>query len=108
MKQTMTKIDLRRWQQVLKRDHNANSEFVYAVKTTGIFCLPSCPSKRPRAENIMFFDTADEAIHAGFRACKRCQPDQQKMQVPHLDTITQACKLIENSEQVPTLNELAA
>jgi AraC family transcriptional regulator, regulatory protein of adaptative response / methylated-DNA-[protein]-cysteine methyltransferase len=66
----------RQWQQVLERDASADGQFFYAVKSTKIFCRPSCPSRRPAKKNVSFFPTAAAAQAAGFRACKRCEPDQ--------------------------------
>ncbi|KAH8555100.1 metal binding domain of Ada-domain-containing protein [Umbelopsis sp. PMI_123] len=63
-----------RWQAVLKHDPEANGHFVYSVKSTGIFCRPTCPSRRPLLSNVSFFLTNDEAEKAGFRPCKRCKP----------------------------------
>lgn len=71
----MIRIDERAaWAAVTKRDRARDGEFVFAVKTTGIFCRPSCPARRPRRENVLFFATPDEAVAGGFRACKRCRP----------------------------------
>jgi AraC family transcriptional regulator of adaptative response/methylated-DNA-[protein]-cysteine methyltransferase len=64
----------RQWQQVLERDASADGQFVYAVKTTKIYCRPSCPSRRPTRKNVRFFPTAAAAEEAGFRACLRCDP----------------------------------
>jgi AraC family transcriptional regulator of adaptative response/methylated-DNA-[protein]-cysteine methyltransferase len=63
------------WQQVLARDESADGQFFYAVKTTKIFCRPSCPSRRPERKNVSFFPTAEQAIAAGYRACLRCEPE---------------------------------
>jgi len=65
----------RQWQQVLERDAGADGQFVYAVKSTKIYCRPSCPSRRPAKKNVRFFPTAAAADQAGFRACKRCEPE---------------------------------
>jgi AraC family transcriptional regulator of adaptative response/methylated-DNA-[protein]-cysteine methyltransferase len=65
----------RQWQQVLARDASADGQFVYAVKSTKIYCRPGCPSRRPTRRNVSFFPTPAAAELAGFRACKRCQPD---------------------------------
>jgi len=65
----------RQWQQVLARDAAADGQFFYAVKSTGIYCRPSCPSRRPARQNVRFFPTASAAEQAGFRACKRCRPE---------------------------------
>lgn len=63
-----------KWQAVLRRDGSADGAFVYAVTSTGVFCRPSCPSRRPERDRVRFFDAVDDAIAAGFRACKRCSP----------------------------------
>src|SRR3954469_18105578 len=63
-----------RWQAVLARDPNRDGSFVFAVSSTGIYCRPSCPSRRPRRQNVTFFRQAEEAEKAGFRACLRCRP----------------------------------
>lgn len=65
----------RQWQQVLARDAAADGQFFYAVKSTHIYCRPSCPSRRPARKNVTFFATAAAAEQAGYRACKRCEPD---------------------------------
>ena len=62
------------WQAVLARDANQDGSFVFAVSSTGIYCRPSCPSRRPRRENVTFFRQPDEAEKAGYRACLRCRP----------------------------------
>src|SRR2546428_14067003 len=63
-----------RWQAVLDRDGASDGKFVFAVSSTGVYCRPSCPSRRPRRENVTFFRRPEEAEHAGFRACLRCRP----------------------------------
>lgn len=78
--------DACRWQAVLDRDHSHDGAFVFAVSSTGIFCRPSCPAKRPRRENVTFFSASVQAEQAGFRACLRCRPkaldgDPQSAQV---------------------------
>src|SRR5262245_63208111 len=70
----MTGLDLR-WKALASRDAAADGTFVYGVTSTGVYCRPSCPSRRPRADRVRFFDTTTDARHAGFRACKRCRPD---------------------------------
>jgi AraC family transcriptional regulator of adaptative response/methylated-DNA-[protein]-cysteine methyltransferase len=64
-----------RWRVVLERDARARHAFIYAVRTTGIYCRPGCPARKPKRENVEFFDTEQEACAAGYRACKRCNPD---------------------------------
>src|SRR5271166_7183152 len=67
-------INDRRWQAVLDRDGSLDGTFVFGVSSTGIFCRPSCPAKRPRRENVSFFDHPLQAEGAGYRACLRCRP----------------------------------
>src|SRR5579864_5505311 len=66
--------DSRRWQAVLARDSRMDSAFVYAVRSTGIYCRPSCPSRRPQRKQVAFFHQPESAEKAGFRACLRCKP----------------------------------
>jgi AraC family transcriptional regulator of adaptative response/methylated-DNA-[protein]-cysteine methyltransferase len=73
-KRTAEQINSRRWQAVLDRDASLDGTFVFGVSSTGIFCRPSCPAKRPRRENVSFFDHALQAEQAGYRACLRCRP----------------------------------
>lgn len=97
-----------RWKAVVARDRTENGRFVYGVKSTGIFCLPSCPSRRPKPENVLFFATNQEAINAGFRSCQRCKPDQLSVNHPHQELILDLCRFIEASEQEPCLANLSA
>ena len=66
------------WESVLQRDPSADDRFLYGVTTTHIYCRPSCPSKRPKRDNVAFFSSAQAAELAGFRACQRCRPDREK------------------------------
>ncbi len=95
------------WNSVVNRDINADGTFYYAVKTTGVYCRPSCGSRTPCPENVQFHLTCKEAEAAGFRACKRCKPDQPLLAAQHAATIAAVCKLIETSEALPTLSALA-
>jgi AraC family transcriptional regulator of adaptative response/methylated-DNA-[protein]-cysteine methyltransferase len=70
----LRRSDDSQWAAVLARDANADGQFVYAVATTGVYCRPSCPSRRPRRENVRFFETTAAAEQSGFRACRRCGP----------------------------------
>ncbi|WP_428242051.1 bifunctional transcriptional activator/DNA repair enzyme AdaA [Gynuella sp.] len=65
-----------RWAQVVTRDSHADGQFVYSVRTTGIYCRPSCPSRRAKPENVTFYSSPEAAEQAGYRPCKRCRPDQ--------------------------------
>lgn len=95
-----------RWQAVIARDVKADGKFFYSVRTTGVYCRPSCASRRARPENVAFHTTAAAAERAGFRPCKRCKPGQP-LQTPHADKIAAACRLIEASEAPPVLEVLA-
>lgn len=97
-----------RWSAFFARDHGADGRFVAAVVTTGIFCRPGCPARTPRPENVRFFDTPGEAMAAGFRPCRRCQP---LAAVPDLGlaSVAAICRLIEQRVDEPLpLAELAA
>ncbi|MES1940802.1 adenosine deaminase [Salinisphaera sp. T5B8] len=96
-----------RWAAVLANDARADGDFFYAVKTTGIYCRPSCPSRPPRRENVLFFDDAAQAEQAGFRACKRCQPQQRSRAGRNTERVAQACRFIEDSDKAPSLAVLA-
>ncbi|MEZ5284740.1 MAG: methylated-DNA--[protein]-cysteine S-methyltransferase [Vicinamibacterales bacterium] len=76
-----------RWQALAARDRAADGTFVYAVTSTGVYCRPSCPSRRPRADRVRFFDTGTGARQAGFRPCKRCKPDQVDLGVPGMEAV---------------------
>lgn len=92
-----------RWEAVARRDRRADGQFVYGVTSTGIFCRPSCPSRRPHPDRVRFFVTADAAARAGFRACKRCQPGSQKAFPGADDAIRHATQYLEEhaDERVP-------
>ena len=78
-----------------------------AVETTGIYCRPSCPARRPKRENVRFFATAAEAERAGFRPCKRCKPNEPSLVQQHAEKVKEACRLIETAEAEPKLDDLA-
>lgn len=96
-----------RWLAVINCDASADGKFVYAVKTTGIYCAPSCPSRQPKAENIVYFDSAEDAEQAGFRPCKRCRQGLISLAQFHAQRVAQACRLLEASTDVLTLDQLA-
>ena len=100
--------DEARWQAVLERDKNADGLFVYAVSSTGVYCRPACPSRRPRRDRASFFDTPAAARDAGFRACRRCHPDTGAAADPWVEKIRRACVYLRNVEGHPALATLAA
>jgi AraC family transcriptional regulator of adaptative response/methylated-DNA-[protein]-cysteine methyltransferase len=97
-----------RWAAVTARSAAADGSFFYSVRTTGVYCRPSCGSRRPRPENVRFHATREEAERAGFRACKRCHPDRPSLTEQHAAIVTEICRLIETSSRVPALEGLAA
>ncbi len=96
------------WKAVVERDASWDGQFVYAVRSTGIFCNPSCASRQPKRENVAFFAAPHEAQAAGFRACKRCRPLEALDAGAQLDVVQRACRIIEDRlENPPNLDELA-
>lgn len=96
-----------RWKAVLERDKTADGAFFYSVRTTGVFCRPSCAARVARPENIEFHETIEDAEKAGFRACKRCKPGGLSLSEQNAATIAKLCRLIEKSEAPPSLDMLA-
>lgn len=95
--------DAERWCAVLERDSAADGRFVYAVITTGVFCRPSCGSRRPRRENVRFFESAEAASAAGFRSCRKCFSDRS------LDAlIAEACHILSDGEMRTVWSDVAA
>jgi AraC family transcriptional regulator, regulatory protein of adaptative response / methylated-DNA-[protein]-cysteine methyltransferase len=97
-----------RWQAVVARDASADGAFVYAVKTTGVYCRPACPSRLAKPTNVRFYDTCAAAESAGFRPCRRCQPKEASRATQNAALIAAACRQIEEAEDVPRLDDLAA
>jgi AraC family transcriptional regulator of adaptative response/methylated-DNA-[protein]-cysteine methyltransferase len=97
-----------RWAAVVARDAKADGSFYYSVKTTGVYCRPSCGARLPRPENIAFHPTRADAEKAGYRPCKRCKPDQSPLAEQHASVILAACRWIEDAEEAPNLETLAA
>jgi AraC family transcriptional regulator of adaptative response/methylated-DNA-[protein]-cysteine methyltransferase len=95
-----------RWTTIIARDRSADGRFVYSVRTTGVYCRPSCAARQARPENVQFHATPAEAERAGFRACKRCKPDQASAD-DHAALVAAACRRIETAEEAPRLEELA-
>lgn len=93
-----------KWQQVVARDARQDGRFVFAVRTTGIYCRPSCPSRRPRRDSVEFFPTPNEAERAGYRACLRCKPTEVSSQAQY---IARARRILDNAEGVVTLPQLS-
>lgn len=100
--------DTARWDAVAERDRSADGLFVYAVTSTGVYCRPSCPSRRPRRDRVVFFDDGEAARAAGYRACKRCAPDRSASADPWIDKVRRATVYLANVEGQPSLARLAA
>jgi AraC family transcriptional regulator of adaptative response/methylated-DNA-[protein]-cysteine methyltransferase len=98
--------DEARWAAVTRRDAKADGTFYYSVRTTGIYCMPSCASRQARRENVRFYATRPEAERAGFRPCKRCRPDSEPG-AARTAAVAAACRLIEESHESPSLQMLA-
>ena len=96
-----------RWAAVVARDKAADGGFFYSVKTTGVYCKPSCAARPARPENVAFHASTADAVRAGFRPCKRCKPDQASQEKQQAAKIAEVCRFIEGADQVPTLDQLA-
>jgi AraC family transcriptional regulator of adaptative response/methylated-DNA-[protein]-cysteine methyltransferase len=96
-----------RWARIVARDKTADGCFWYSVATTGIYCRPSCPSRTANRKNVQLHDTLAAAKATGFRPCKRCNPDGISIEGENAAIIAQACRLIEESEEEPSLNDLS-
>jgi len=100
--------DAAKWEAVRCSDPTADGHFVYSVKTTGVYCRPSCGARRARLENVAFHRSPADAERAGFRPCKRCRPDMPARADREAALITAACRTIESADGEPRLAELAA
>ena len=96
-----------RWTRIVARDKTADGQFWYSVATTGIYCRPSCPSRVANPANVRLHDTVGQAKATGFRACKRCDPDRPPRESGTAVLVAKACRIIEASEEPPSLQELA-
>jgi AraC family transcriptional regulator of adaptative response/methylated-DNA-[protein]-cysteine methyltransferase len=96
-----------RWAAVVARDPRADGTFYYSVSTTGVYCRPSCPSRRANTDHVRFHDTRADAERAGFRPCRRCKPDQPSQEQLQAAKIAEICRIIERADQPPRLEGLA-
>lgn len=100
--------DENRWQAVVARDRRMDGKFVFAVSSTKIYCRPSCPSRRPNRDRVAFFALPEAAEQAGYRACKRCQPERAEVFDPQIEMVQRVCRYIrENQTNALDLTELA-
>jgi len=99
--------DDERWNAVVRRNANADGKFYYSVKTTGVYCRPSCAARVPKRDNVPFHASADAAERGGFRPCKRCRPTGPSLAEQYAAKVALACRTIEQAEDMPTLETLA-
>lgn len=99
--------DAQRWQAIVSRDAGAEGHFFYSVASTGVYCRPACAARLPKRENVAFHATCAAAERAGFRACKRCKPNQPDLLQRQRETIERACRLIEGGDSALDLDALA-
>ncbi|MHC5774224.1 bifunctional DNA-binding transcriptional regulator/O6-methylguanine-DNA methyltransferase Ada [Nostoc sp.] len=97
------------WEAVLNRDSTIDGKLFYGVRSTRIYCRPICPSRRPNRHQVCFFESAQEAEIAGFRPCKRCQPQSETVPNPAKAKVLAVCRYIEaQGDRIPTLSELSS
>lgn len=97
------------WQAVVAKDARFDGQFVFAVSSTGVYCRPSCPSRRAHRERVSFFDLPEAAEQAGFRACLRCQPKRARVLDPQIELVQRVCRLLDTTDsETLKLSELAA
>ncbi|MCJ2036949.1 bifunctional DNA-binding transcriptional regulator/O6-methylguanine-DNA methyltransferase Ada [Methylobacterium sp. J-068] len=99
--------DAARWAALATRDAGADGRFVYAVRTTGVYCRPSCGARPAKPGNVAFYATCAEAEAAGFRACRRCRPNAPALAERRAAIVTESCRRIDAAETVPSLDGLA-
>ena len=96
-----------RWARIVARDKAADGHLWYSVSTTGVYCRPSCPSRTANPKNVQLHDSLESAKATGFRSCRRCNPDGPSIEAENAALVAKACRIIEESEEEPSLEELA-
>lgn len=96
-----------RWARIVSRDKTADGHIWYSVSTTGVYCRPSCPSRTANPKNVQIHDSLESAKATGFRTCKRCNPDGPSLEHENAALVAKACRIIEDSEEEPSLEDLA-
>lgn len=99
--------DIEYWTAVRARDRDYDGKFYYSVATTGVYCRPSCPARLANRENVAFHASCADAEKAGFRPCKRCKPTEPSLHDRYAEKVAEACRLIEEAEEPPRLDDLA-
>lgn len=105
---TVIDLDEFRWNAVITRDSSVAGTFVYGVTSTGVFCRSGCTSRRPLRRNVVFFTTTVEAVEAGFRACRRCRPDELAVHDPAVAAVVELCRRLENPKETINVSAFAA
>jgi AraC family transcriptional regulator of adaptative response/methylated-DNA-[protein]-cysteine methyltransferase len=105
--QLTSTVSDRRWARIVARDKTADGHLWYSVLTTGIYCRPSCPSRAANPKNVQLHDTLESARATGCRPCKRCNPDGLSTDAENASLVAKACKIIEEHDEEPSLDELA-
>ena len=100
-------VDDPRWARIVARDKTADGRLWYSVATTGVYCRPSCPSRLANPQNVQLHDSLESAKATGFRPCRRCNPDGPSIEAENAALMAKACRIIEESEEEPSLEELA-
>jgi AraC family transcriptional regulator of adaptative response/methylated-DNA-[protein]-cysteine methyltransferase len=96
-----------RWARIVARDKTADGHLWYSVATTGVYCRPSCPSRTANPKNVQLHDSLEGAKATGFRPCRRCNPDGPSIECENARLVARACRVIEESEEEPSLEQLA-
>jgi AraC family transcriptional regulator of adaptative response/methylated-DNA-[protein]-cysteine methyltransferase len=104
---SMTVADDPRWARIVARDKTADGHVWYSVATTGVYCRPSCPSRIANPRNVQLHDSLQSARATGFRPCRRCNPDGPSTECENAALVAKACRIIEESEGEPSLEDLA-
>src|SRR5215204_783894 len=86
------------WQAVVAKDASFDGQFVFAVSSTGVYCRPSCPSRRAHRERVKFFELPEAAEQAGYRACLRCEPRRTRVMDPQVELVQRVCRLLNSNE----------
>ena len=108
LENSLFSTDAAKWEAVCRRDPAADGVFFYSVRTTGVYCRPSCGARLARLEHVTFFLTASHAERAGFRPCRRCLPHLPPRSEREASMVAEACRFIESSEEIPGLAEMSA
>ena len=102
-----TVADDPRWARIVARDKTADGQIWYSVASTGVYCRASCPSRVANPENVQLHDSLESAKATGFRPCRRCNPNGLSIEAENAALVARACRMIEENEEEPSLEDLA-